>query len=39
MLNEIMMRLNGVFEHHEGHYETVFDALERWKAKGDLEKQ
>ena len=38
MFNEIMLRLNGVYEKHEGIFETIYDGIERWKASGDEEK-
>jgi len=35
LLNEIMLRLNGVFFAIEEDHETIYDGIERWKAKGD----
>jgi len=31
MGNEIMLRLNGIYDKNEGHHETIFEGLERWK--------
>lgn len=38
MVNEIMLRLNGVYDRNEIVFETVYDSIERWKAGGDEEK-
>lgn len=37
LLNEIMLQLNGIYEKHEGMFETVKEGIERWKARGDMD--
>ena len=35
MLNEVMQKLNGVYEIPEGHKENIIEGIDRWKAGGD----